>query len=499
MCVAHEDRLAKPLPPADAPGVSTHRQAVSAPSPTPVRAAAPVPRGSGARARDAIRAWREAPVAWVGVAIVAAFAALISAVAADARWLAALGHAIAGRGGIPDGVPFASASSHGWHNVPVLGELVFGGLDTLGGARGLQVAQVVAVTIAAGLVALDARRLGAGDRSTVLVLVGVIPATFAAIVAVRSQLFSLALFPTLVVILRAEARRPSRLVWLIPPLLAVWSNLHGAALTGLAVAGAYLLLDRARREPLVAVGVLGASVVALCLTPALQDTPAYYAGVLGGEAARQGVGLWAPFSFSSGPDIATLVCLALAAWPIVRARPRPWEVVALAGLAVLAARTSRGGVWLVLMAAPLAAAGLPWRDLRRARVVPLVLAACALLVVVGFVRGPINTAASQPLLDRALVDAHGTPILADSMRAEQVALAGGLVWIANPVDAFSRADQRLWLAWLAGRPAGDAALAHAPRVVLVARDSVAARRLAADARFRLDRQDDGSQVFVRRR
>ena len=327
-------------------------------------------------------------------------------------------------------------------------------LDSIGGARGLQVAQVAAVAIACCLVAADARRRGAGDRSTAIVLVAVIPAAFAAIVAIRAQLFSLALFPALALLLRAEARRPSRLIWLIPPLLALWSNLHGAALTGLAVAGAYLLLDRARREPLVAAGVLLASLAGLCLTPALQDTPAYYASVLGGEAARQGIGLWAPFSFSSGPDIATLVCLALAVWPLVRARPKLWEIVALAGLAVLAARTARGGVWVVLFAAPLVASGLPWGGLRRSRFVPLVLVACAVLVVFGIARGPLNTAASARVLDRALSDAHGTPMIADSMLAEQVALAGGRVYVANPIDAFSRADQRLWIAWLEGQAGG---------------------------------------------
>lgn len=436
------------------------------------------------------------PVAWIGVALVTAFAAVISAVAADARWLAALGHAITARGGIPDGVPFATAPTHGWQNVPALAELIFGGLDSLGGVRGLQVAQVAAVAIASALIAYDARRLGAGDRSTLIVLIAVIPAAFTALVAIRAQLFSLALFPVLVVLLRCETRRPSRLIWLLVPLLGLWSNLHGAALTGLAVAGAYLLLCRARREPLVAGGVLLASIGALCLTPALWDTPSYYTGVLGGEAARQGIGLWAPFSSSSGLDIATLVCLALALWPLVRARPSLWEIVALAGLAVLAARTARGGVWVVLLAAPLVASGLPWRELRRARVVPLVLAACGVLLVFGLVRGPVSTAASPRVLDRALADAHGTPVLADAILGEQVALAGGRVWVGNPIDAFSRDDQRLWISWIEGRAAGDAALAHAPRVVFVQRNGPAERRLADDPRYRLDVRDARASVYL---
>jgi hypothetical protein len=281
-------------------------------------------------------------------------------------------------------------------------------------------------------------------------------------------------------------------------LLALWSNLHGAALTGLAVAGAYLVFERGRRDPLVAGGVLLASLAALCLTPALWDTPAYYSSVLGGEAARQGIGLWAPFSFSSGPDLATLVCLALGLWPLIRARPKVWEIVALAGLAVLAARTARGGVWVVLLAAPLVAAGLPWHRVQRSRFVPLLLFACSVLIVFGIVRGPLNTAATPKVIQRALADAKGTPVIADSMLSEQIALAGGRVWIANPIDAFSRTDQRLWIAWLEGRPSGDAVLAHIPRVALVTPNGPAARRLARDPRFRLDVQDARAAVYLRR-
>ncbi|MEO9176695.1 MAG: hypothetical protein ABI317_14365, partial [Gaiellales bacterium] len=220
---------------------------------------------------------------------------------------------------------------------------------------------------------------------------------------------------------------------------------------------------------------------------------------VGGEAARQGIGLWAPFSFHSGPDVVTLLCLALVAWPIARSRPRAWELVALAGLVVLAAKTSRGGVWVVLFVVPLVAAGLPWRELRRSRVAALLLVVCTLAAIAGVVHGPFNTAASPSVVARAVADAHGTPVLAEDALAEQIALAGGRVWVGNPVDAFSRADQRTWIAWLQGKPAGDAALAHAPRVVFVRRTGSAARRIAADPRFRLDVEDKLAAVYLRRR
>src|SRR3977135_1547728 len=70
---------------------------------------------------------------------ITAFAALLSVQAADGPWLAELGRAIADRGGIPNGVPYASAASGGWPNVPVLGELLFALLAPVG-SRGVQIA-----------------------------------------------------------------------------------------------------------------------------------------------------------------------------------------------------------------------------------------------------------------------------------------------------------------------------------------------------------------------
>ena len=434
---------------------------------------------------------------WFPVALAVALSALLGAVAADARWLAAIGGYVVRHGSIPDFVPFAAAPSHDWPNVPVLAELAFHALDVVGGDRALMVAQVVAVAMAFSLLVADARRAGADDSRTTVVLLLLIPATLAELANVRSQLFSIALFPLLVLLLRAEARHPSRRIWLLVPLVVLWSNLHGGVLTGLAVAAAYLLFDRLRREPLVAVGVLASSVLAVFATPALWRTGDYYVGVLRNEAARRGVGLWAPLSPTSGLDIAFVVCAALLVVAALRSRPRVWEWVALAGLALLTIRAARGGIWLVFFAATPAALGLGRGGGARSR---LALPAAVVLVglaVAAIAHGPRELGARDDVLRRALADAGGTPILATDILAEQVALAGGRVWIGNPIDAFSRRDQRLYLDWLLGKPRGDAALAHAPRVVLVQPDSKAQKRLARLGVLREVARDDGAVLYER--
>jgi hypothetical protein len=431
------------------------------------------------------------------IATAAAVSALFGTIAADARWLAAVGGYVVGHGSIPDFVPYASAPSQGWADVPVLAELAFHAFETLGGDRGLLVAQVVAVTAAFGVLAVDMRRAGPPARGALIVLFLLIPATFTALPLVRAQVFSLVLFPLVVLLVRGEARRPSRRVWLLPPLLALWSNLHGAVLVGLAVVAAYLLLERSRHELAAALGALTLSVLALFVTPALWRSGNYYAGILENEAARRGFGLWAPLSLTSGFDLAFVICALVLGAAVIYRRPQFWEVAALAGLAVLTARVARGGVWFAFFAATPATFAFGRGAGLRAR---LAFPASLLFIGLsglGLIRGPHSSGAGGILLGHALTLAGGTPVLATDLLAEQVAMAGGRIWVGNPIDAFRRNDQRRYLDWLQGRPAGDGALREAPRVVLVRPGSPPEHRLARSGIFRAVARDDGVVIYVR--
>ncbi len=288
---------------------------------------------------------------WLAGAFVVSFCALLGSIGADAHWLAALGGEIVELGKIPAGVPYAAAPSAGWENAPVLGELAFHGLEAALGDRGLLLALVGAVFLAVAALSLDMRRADAADAPSALVLLLVAVAAAQSLLIVRGQLFSLALFPVVLLILRDQARLPSQTIWVLPPLFALWSNLHGGVLVGIAVTGAYLLFHRLRRTPGTAIAVLVASLAAVLATPSLLDTRHYYRGVLGSEAATGHEGLWAPLSFDMPLDVAFFVAgvpLVLAA---LASRPRPWELVALAGLAVMTVQSGRNAVWLVVFAA----------------------------------------------------------------------------------------------------------------------------------------------------
>ena len=433
---------------------------------------------------------------------------LLGQVGGDARWLGALGRLIATTHRIPDGVPFADAVSAGWPNVPVLAELALAVPLWLAGDRGLLLVQTVAVVAGLWLLTTDARRSGAQDRSTAAVLLLVVLGGSTSLLIARLQLFSLMLFPLLWLLLRSQARRPTRHIWWLVPLFSLWSNLHGAALLGVAVAASYLLLHRGRHSPVESALVGAACALALCLTPALTATPAYYLGVLGNESARQHLGLWAPLAVSSPFDL-VLVLAVVALLPAVRrSGPALWEVAALGGLAVLTVLAARNGIWLLFALAGPAATGWPRRRRAAAGRLPraapqrasppltaLLWTAAVALAGFGLVHGVTASTRDPQLVTIAVRAAAGRPIAAQGVLSEQVVAAGGRVWLTNPLDAFSRADQRRFLSW---SDTGQTALLPATSaIVLVPTGGPGAAALAADADFWLLAGDDHSVVYLR--
>jgi hypothetical protein len=437
---------------------------------------------------------------WLAVAMGAGGCALLGSVGADARWLAALGRSILALGSVPAGIPYAAAPSVDWVNVPVLGELVFHALQVAGGDRGFLIAQLLATTAALTLLALGMRALGAPDAASAVVLMLVFFAAAPSFLIVRAQLFSLVLFCAVLLLLRAESRSPSRRVWLLVPLIALWANLHGAVLVGLAIAAAYLVLERARRNALVAASVLVACCASLFLTPALASSGRYYLGVLHSEAAQRGEGMWAPLSAHKPFDVLFIVLAIPLLVFAFRSGLKVWELACVAALAGLTLHAGRNNIWLLCFIAAPAAHGLGKRFLRDLAVSPRTIALCAAVpatfLLLGLLQTPHQYGAGARVRGEAARLAAGKPILADGMDAEQLALDGRRVWIANPLDAFSRRDQRLYLDWLNASPAGDALLRQATAVV-VARGSKPEQRLERDRSFRRAALDARAVIYVR--
>jgi len=429
-------------------------------------------------------------VVWT-VAAAATLVASIGVIGADALWLVPLGDRIA-HGHLPGSIFFASGPTGGWHDVPAAAELLFwAAYHSLGGDRGVVVAQAAAAAIGFGALAWGLRRdASSGTVATVsvVVLAGSLPAVAVAGVS----LFSLALFPVLLALVEAESRAPSRRVWLAVPLLAVWGNLHGGALVGLGLLACYLVFSRARLQGWIAVGVLAASAAVLCLTPALWRTPLYYKGVFDSEPAQSGEGLWKPLGFGGFGLLLIAAAVTLAVCALARG-PREipvWEAVAALGLTAATVHVARNGVFLLLVLAYPAARGLRLREIPRRWLVSatLALGALALLLVV---RGPLDPG-SQSLARMAA--ASREPVLAGAVLGQQVVLAGGRIWVGNPIDAFRRSDQRLYLDWLEGLPSGELAVSRA-HYVLVDPGSAAGRYAANDRRLKLVVVSPGAALY----
>jgi hypothetical protein len=433
------------------------------------------------------------------VAVIVALAALLGGVGADARWLAALGHEIVGRGSIPSGLPFASVPTSSWANPLALAELIFYWLEHAFGDRGLMLAQLLAVAGALLVLARDANAGGTQSARTsgalLLAGLGALPSFAIA----RVQLFSLLLFPVLIALLRADARRPSPRIWLAVPLLALWANLHGAVLLGFAVLIGYLLLVRAKSQPWQTGGLAAAALLALGATPALLRTADYYHGLLTNQAAQQGQGMWGPLSLTSPLDLLLLACAVVLARWFWRGRPRLWEAVIALARGAITIGASRNGVFLLMFLAPVAArAPIAARARSWGTLLPVGAAAAAVAAVAfALVRGPVSEGASPSLVARAVTLANGSPVLASDVIAEQIALAGGRVWVSDPIDAFPSSDQTRYLDWLDGSSSGLSALQAPVRLVLVQRGTGAARLTARTSGFRLISEDRRSALYER--
>jgi hypothetical protein len=319
------------------------------------------------------------------------------------------------------------------------------------------------------------------------------------------QLFSLAVFPILLVLLRADHRVPSRRIWWVVLLVAVWGNLHGAVLMGVAVIGAYLLFSRLRRRPVETVAVGVAAVLAVGANPALFGTVRYYAGVLGNEAARRGTELWARPNPGNLFDLllilAGVVLVVLALW----SRPPLWEVVALLGLLAGTVTSARHGVWLLMLSAVPAAVRLTRRAQESAGgnrgSVPV---AAGLVVLVGCAGllwsrlDGLNPSGNPELVSAVKAVAQGRVVLADEPVVESLAAEGVRIWMSNPIDAFDRADQAAYLDLVSGAVTGNSsALLNAAEVVVVRSGGPADGPVSRDARFVAQRSVAGWTVYLR--
>ena len=182
----------------------------------------------------------------------------------DAYW-----HLALGRDTLANGLQRVDTYSWTVAGQPVsidqwLGQVLLALSFQLGDWRGVVALRAVAVAVLVGLTVYAALR--ERPARPLLAVLAALPAIALTrfVWTERPELFGFICFALLIVLLRAGR------LWTIPPLIAVWANLHGSFALGAglvvlaAIAG--VIAEGARRRTYAAVGV--ASLVATLLTPA---------------------------------------------------------------------------------------------------------------------------------------------------------------------------------------------------------------------------------------
>jgi len=409
--------------------------------------------GSSSRWRATVDRLGGAPVLVV-LSLTAVLLSQSVTVGADTMWLVAIGNQVINQHAIPVGVPFLDADTSGWVNVPVLGEVLMAALDRAG-PMGLIAAQVSSVTIVMVAITRSAMRLGAGPWGTSVSLALLVAGQLPSLGVVRAQMWSLPLFVAVVYLVRREWESPSARIWLAIPITAVWTNLHGAVLVGVAVIGAYLLFGRLPRAPLTAAAVGIAVAASLWLTPAGSRTHEYYLGVMSNVAAERREGLWAPVDPSTVFGVLLVGSCLLLLGASLRHRLRLWEYAVVVGLALMTVQSARNGIWLALWLAPRASVGFTrtvrpaGTRIKRMYLAAPVAAACAVLAIVGLAkRSTVVSSDRSTAAHLVSVIGPSQTVLAVSPMSELLAVEGARLWASNPIDALPRARQVAFLDFL---------------------------------------------------
>lgn len=228
-----------------------------------------------------------------------------------------------------------------------LHDILFYGAYLLGGFHGVSLLKGILVA-AAGGAALAVARLRGASAGAFLLLAG--PALFLTRGGwlERPQLWSYLFFLLLLLLLEAYRRRQGRFIWLLPPLVALWANLHAgvvlafpvlaAALVGL---GAERLLGRAvpagrdLRRLLLA---FAATLPAALLTPyGWQTLETLLLAPSFGDASGPSTHLfnmdWRPTTFAGSPLFFYSLGIAALLLAVSGRRARPGDLFLLGGLA----------------------------------------------------------------------------------------------------------------------------------------------------------------------
>ena len=470
------------------------------------------------------------PVAWVQISIL--FAGLVSypfarEVDPDYWWHLRTGELIF-HSGIPRYDPFSwTAAGHAWVAHEWLSELLIYCVESAFGYWANMLLLGAVVVGALLLMYRLARAGGTGTRPLVL-LMCLSATTLASFVTMRPQEFTWLLFAAFVFVLQRQYSGERAPLWALPPLMALWANLHLGFVYGLLLVAVWLgalawerVRRRAvdlRRPAIVAIGCVLASMLNPRGPLLLWYVAHYY---FEGRADRSMVQEWQrpdPLIPTYWPIFLTALLLVLALASRTRPKPFLWVVTALT--VALSMQAVRNAPFAALLLLPVAGGALSGRwqaatsrcdsPLRvPVAVAALLLAAVsAAAVTLGWRQsGTMSLARPSESGYPSAAAAYVKTQFAGQRLFNQYEDGGYLLWAlypGAPVFIDGRADfygSRIlgeYATIYGARPGWDTLLAkYDPDVVLIPTQSPLAAKLRAAPGWRLAFSHDKDLVFVR--
>jgi len=317
---------------------------------------------------------------WIALLLIALRPLIVTISPEDFWWHMAMGRYIVQTGQVPvvDIFSFTQAGKpyfvQNW-----LAEAALFAQHQLGGIELILLVQALVITFTYGLLLwLAIRRSGQIRLSVALLMLGVVPAVFDNWM-VRPQSYVLPIFAAFLLILTnyrlGHGPRCRPCLWLLPPLMVLWVNMHGSFVLGLVLIALTFIGECIRRRygseevlttrdlrNLVLCGIL--TTLAMFANPRGMEVLDYVRALVGTPAVAKLVTEWAsPLVTRSFSDL-WFVALAIALIPIFyfsRKRPDITDFLMMLPFLYLAISSGRHIIWFTMIALPpLAVAVAPW-------------------------------------------------------------------------------------------------------------------------------------------
>jgi hypothetical protein len=322
-----------------------------------------------------------------------------------------------------------TASGEPWFDQQWGAQVVLDATYTAIGWTGLAILRAALVGLVFGIVFLLCVRRGLDSRRSGLLALGSFVVAAPAL-ALRPQLFAMALFAITLLLVVERHDHPRRL-WLVPLLAIPWANVHGSFFLAPAMLGLAWLGDLEERAPKrhLSLVVAAVTVLACCVTPFGPSVWAYAVGLGANPEVTRRIIEWQPTTLRDVQGVVFYAsALLVAAFLARRGRATPWSTLLwLSFFFVIGAYAVRGIAWWPLAAVaavaslhepslePAAEPPEPrvFRVLNGVIVTAITLAAVALLPI----WRPVDPATGAPLGTVSYAPSGITDALADVARS----------------------------------------------------------------------------------